>query len=889
MKPTKKELNNIFDKVTREIHNQAADPNVIKQAAERVWTNLAHEAETDNISAPVTDINSCADFQSLIPAYLNQELSPARVILLEDHTRECLNCRKTLKQARTGKPSQLPAQQKQTSDFPYARTLKWAVAAVFVICFGLAIPTLMRYFNRPAQFVHITVQSANGGVYRVAETANQPIAAGAQLEKGEHIRTAKDAGAIVTLTDGSRVEVKERSEFYVTENTEGTTIHLEQGNIIVEAAKQHSRHLYVATADCLVSVTGTIFSVNSGTKGSRVSVIEGEVHVDHDGKQDVLKPGDQVSTHPNLVKVPIKNEIAWSRDAERYVNLLTEISKLNKKLNEQVQQPGLRYSTRLLNLMPEETVLYAALPNLSATLTQSYQILQEQLQQNAALRQWWQQQNSAKDRLGMDELFEKIREFGQYLGEEIVASVKTDNTGKPESFLVLAELRDPAGLRIAIENQIAALAKEQGQNIIIIDDPFSASLPTNQHDQVYIWINGDLLAATPQLKQLQQLATTLSTPNTNGFISTPFYQRIAELYREGAGLIVAADLQQIFTHLLHTGTSPTTIEQLGINDLKHFIFEQKMSTGKTHHRAVLTFNGTRRGITSWLAAPGPMAGLEFVSPDANVAAAFVVKEPVSLVDDLFTILTNNPALARHLKDLETKHGIDIRNDIAAPLGGEFIFAIDGPLLPTPSWKLIFEVYDPVRLQAGFERVVEEVNRELAANGKPGFQWEHVDIGGRTFYTVKSPLPGLEIHYTFVSSYLIAAPSRALLDRAIRYRESGYTLLRAPRFIAALPEDSNANFSALLYHDLASLMTPIAEQLANSANIPEDRRQSLKSLAANTPPTLAYAYAQGDRIIFAANSEGGPLGLSAGTLLGLPNSFGLQNILEKALREQPPQR
>ena len=43
---------------------------------------------------------------------------------------------------------------------------------------------------------------------------------------------------MLKLSDGSRVEMRERSEFYVTENGQGTPLHLERGDVIVEAAKQ---------------------------------------------------------------------------------------------------------------------------------------------------------------------------------------------------------------------------------------------------------------------------------------------------------------------------------------------------------------------------------------------------------------------------------------------------------------------------------------------------------------------------------------------------------------------------------------------------------------------------------------------------------------------------
>ena len=84
---------------------------------------------------------------------------------------------------------------------------------------------------------------------------------------------------MIRLRDGSMVEVRERSDFTIRETRRDVTIRLARGNVIVQAAKRQSGHLYVSTRDYRVAVTGTVFSVLSGMKGSRVSVIEGEVHV----------------------------------------------------------------------------------------------------------------------------------------------------------------------------------------------------------------------------------------------------------------------------------------------------------------------------------------------------------------------------------------------------------------------------------------------------------------------------------------------------------------------------------------------------------------------------------------------------------------------------------
>src|SRR5439155_22787711 len=306
----------------------------------------------------------------------------------------------------------------------------------------IALPLIQRYV--PFGSFEATVQAADGPVYAVADAQMRSINAGEKLGRGETIRTAKDAHAVVRLSDGSTIEMKDRSEFSINQTLRGTTVHLDRGNVIVEAAKQKGR-MFVDTGDSLVSVTGTTFAVNAGTKGSRVSVIEGEVHLDRNGDDKVLRAGEQATTNAAIETIPVKDEIAWSRNAARYAKALQGPNALQKELST-VAKPGARYSTRLLDMMPENTVLYAALPNLGATIAESNRIIEERIQQNPALRDWFEHR---KERKGpaMNEAISVIKEFGEQLGDEIAVGAGMDDQGQPVEPIVLAELKNPAGFR----------------------------------------------------------------------------------------------------------------------------------------------------------------------------------------------------------------------------------------------------------------------------------------------------------------------------------------------------------------------------------------------------------------------------------------------------------
>ena len=881
MKMTDRELNNIVDDVTAEIRNERLDSAIVEGAAQRVWTRMTGEQAAIAAGVrPVEQIRNCDDFQALIPAYLQGYLSSARTTLLEDHTRECVPCRKALKQARHGNQEAVRLQEQRARAVVAGRranVLRWAVAAVLVAGLGLvAWPWIQRSINS-LYTLNAIVEAAQGGVYKVTGDKTQPVKAGEKLARGERIRTAKGSGAVVKLSDGTLIEMRERSEFSVNDTTAGATINLERGQVIVQAAKQRSDHkLFVQTDDSLVSVVGTIFSVNSGAKGARVSVIEGEVHVDNAGKGLVLHAGDQTTTHDSIERVPVREEIAWSRDADRYIRMLDAI---RGQIDQQLAMPGNRYSTRLLDLVPGDTVLYVAIPNIGETLARANVILEENLQKNDELRDWWEkEQKESKKRQGLNQAIELVREFGSHLGDEIViaAAANPKGSGEPEEPVLLAEVKDGAAFRGFLEGQLDKLGSER-KHARIIDDPMN--IASEGKDEFFVWITGNLVAVSPRQDSLKSLAARMRQ-GANPFASTPFYAQIANLYRDGAGLVIAADLDRIVMQSLRKEKDAAAVQQLGVTDLRYFIVEIKEKDGKPYNRAVVSFRENQRGVTSWLAQPGPMGALEFISPDASLVAAFVVKDPTALVDDLFDTLKKADEKGwEDLQRFQAEQGIDLRNDFAAPLGGEYAFALDGPVLPTPSWKAIFQVDDQQHLQQTLELTVGKINAEMAEHGKKGFAWAQAESGGRVFYTLKSLDYGPEVSYTYAYGYFIAAPSRALVENAIKYRESGHTLLGSPKFKATLPEDKQVNFSAMVYQNAGSIIAPVAKIVGGmaDANAPKSVLNKVKQLSGGKAG-LAYVYALNDRMIMSVNSEDGPIGLSPSDLLGLPGTPGLGHII-----------
>lgn len=897
-----------LDRIVSDIREDEASPEVVSGAADRVWARLGGASADESASgassgagASSMTIRGCAGFTALLPAYVAKTLPAARALLVEDHVHDCAACRGALETVRGGRPSAkvvpfgTPAgAARSTERVPrrsFASRVTLAAAAAAVL--GLAgLGAWLQYGRGPADTARVA--SVHGTLYRVADGAAVPIAEGASFHYGEDVRTAKDSGAVIRLADGSLVEMGERAELSLSGRSD-TTINLPRGNIIVQATKRASGHLFVRSGDALVSVTGTIFAVSHGTMGTRVSVIEGEVHVERIGAKDVLHPGQQVTTQASLARVPVEQDIAWSKDIDRYATLLRELKSLRADLATTSLTGELRHSTKLLDAQPEGTMLYAAIPNMSGNLAEANRKIQDHIAQSSVLRQWWEAHHGAEERVELEKILDKIHAFGSHLGDEVTVSLQMGADGEPSGVLLMSEVKDPEAFGVFLAGEVAKVNAEatRGGSLRILPADLAQAGPDGAarsftHDgpsEFVLWIHGDRFVASSSVGLVREAAASLDHPEAGGFASSSFRQRIADSYRDGAGWLFAVDMEKVLERASRDtaagadGTSKSAaLQQTGILDAKQFILEVKETGERTTTRGVLSFGQERRGIASWLAAPAPMGALQFMSPEATMMAAFVVKEPVLLVDDLFEILGAADAspvqgaargdFGGNVAKFESESGLSIRDDIAAPLGGEFAFAVDGPVLPTPSWKVVVEVYDPPRLQHTFETIVAKLAEKARQSGSviPVPALESEVAGGRTFYTVRASGEGTEVHYVFVDGYMVAGPSRALLERAIQNREAGFVLTSSQTFRDLLPQDGHVNFSALVYQNVGPLLKPIAQQMSG-AFTPE-QRAAVASLGSETAPSLAYAYGEQDRIIVATSGTGSLASQLGGGILGV---------------------
>lgn len=874
-----------LDRAIAAVSEDLPGDETVALAGARAWASLQESLAADPQETPMTDgeqrpplyLTSVEDFHALIPAYLSGELSEAQALLVADRVRTDPAFRAAVARARDGETERAEA----PGTAAWRRWLPAAMAAAAILAIGASAWLLGRDILMPERVLaHVDV--VDGALYRVDDAAGVvPVDGGAAIHARERLRTPRDAGAILELDDGSRIELAERSEISLSSRWDGRTIRLERGDVIVQAADQGDGHLYVSTDDALVSVVGTVFSVEHGTKGSRVAVLEGEVHVDSSGETTVLTPGQQVTTSPALDPADLEETIAWSMDREAYAAMLAELRAIGQEIDETVERPDPRTASRLAAVAPEDTSVYVALPNLSTTFSESYALLRQRVAESERLSAWWaENMDDPEAQAEMDEAVALLGRVGAQLGDEIVLTLRVDLYGDATLPLFLAEVSDPAALRTELDAALAELdaddelpelrwvedraAAAQAAEAEAEADPSALYEVRDGEDALLLWTDGSLLAATPDARLLDDF-----DPSALG--ATPaddFRAQIAEAYAQGVDWLVAMNLADVVDQAeeeMELDRDGAAVIRSGLEGARSLLMTAVQRDEGSELAAEIRFEGERAGIAGWLAEPAPMGALDFVSAEAYAATAFVIDRPEEAVSELLGwIESAGPGLAPEAsedpEDPEAELGAEVLSDLSGALGGEMALAIDGPLLPEPSWKAVVEVYDEGAMQAALERTVARLDESLREEGLAGTSLVRETLGERAMWSLALPGTGVTAHWIYADGFLLMAPSPALLQDALRYRDTGANLPSSPDFLEALPAGAEANFSFVTWQDLGGVLET-ASELAESA-LPAEGAPALDELA----PSTIYGWAYPDRIRFAGVSATSPVGFEA--MLGL---------------------
>lgn len=772
----------------------------LKESKDRVRAKL--EAAS-RLSGP------CAEFRPELASYVEGSLSEARRMLVDDHLSRCAGCRKALAELKGEAKVVSIESVRKTSAF--SRYGKWAIAA------GIAAIALFASRERIDKFMapsgpRATVVQVAGSLMRLP---GESIKAGASVNEGDVIRTGQGSRATLQLADGSKVEMNERSELFVTAKWSGQDVNLERGDVIVEAAKQRRGFLRVVTHDSVASVKGTVFAVSAGAAGSLVTVVEGAVQVEQGSSSRLVSPNQRAASTPALENVTPREAVGWSENREKYFTVLTELSKLEKELAA-LPTPALRTQAKLLPLLPANTNVYVAIPNLGGTIQEGMRLIEQRAQTNAVLQEWW----GARDMQDFKKAFSEISAVAPMIGDEIVFALAERGSDRRKFPVVLAEVRP--GQRAALQAKIDAWVNQAGGTRAESTDKLPAfSLTEN------------LFVLTEKTADL----AAIQSGNAGSPSGDAFSAEIQKRYQRGAGWLVGINLEEVVDAGKMRGSHSDAMKNLfDTGNVRHLFLEQRSSGSLNENSAVLTFKQARTGVASWLAEPAASGSAEYVSPQATIAASAVTRNPRQAFDEMLNLMGRlSPKMIESMREFEAQTGVSLSNDVASALGTDFTLAVEAPKIPIPDWMLAIEAYRPDSIVNAFERFAQAYNAKQTSN-EFRVTVKRENANGRDWTTVS--LGPVSFDMTFDRGYLVAGRDRALVTRAIQTRDSGFSLVRSASFRQQLPNGGGLHSSAFVWINTQTTLKDVLNLIENPA---------LKQMLDSREPVLLLINAETERI------------------------------------------
>jgi len=534
----------------------------------------------------------------------------------------------------------------------------------------------------------------------------------------------------------------------------------------------------------------------------------------------------------------------------RYPGMMDAIGHLLGRMRDEIRYPAPRSESRLLQILPDSTVLYLAIPNFGDLAHQAGEILRSEIKDSAALgdalqknKEWGELEPKIEDAL------EKASQLQQFLGDEVV--ITGDRKGSVPALLAVAQIRKP-GLKEYLEKALAEISKQQKPGVRIFDARELASAEVKpRSDELLVLLRDDLVAASSDLGELRKFSAELERKKKPEAASTDFHRRLGQEYAGGVSTLVGADLHTLMKDLpplAQRGIAP--LEQNGFGDLQYFFWNRKSRDREDLGKAELSFASPRHGAAAWLANSRRLTTPGFVSPKSVMSLTLVLNDPSKIFDDIK--LMAGPARQDSfaaLAQFEQILKVSLKDDVLANLSGEVTLELADISSAQPAWRAIFQVKNAEHLQKTFDTL-------LAASGMPVEHAQQAGIAYSTFHLARAGTreapPGEqpsspEISYAFADGHLVVGAGQPAVAEAFRMHRSGESLEKSPAFLALLPEGHGLLGSALLYQDAAAMwnlqLRRIAPKLADS----------MRSFLAMSSPSVMGVYADDTTIREASRS------------------------------------
>ena len=583
----KRDRKMLLEDAARALQADVPDPEATSASALRSARTLGMEMDPAVLDGAV---HSCEGVQRLFQQFRTGVLSPSRKLLVETHLHDCGACLKIFREGHEHAP--LNWEPAEIAAASRRRPLAWGWALAASAALLVTGVFLYKGYWQVPPGVRAEVQTIDGSAYLIDASGDRRIAPGTELREGAELRTSGDSHAVLRLADGSVVEVNQRSTLDVGARGRNMTVSLKRGAVIVQAAHRDSGHLYVRTPDCRVAVTGTVFSVDAGLKGSRVAVLRGSVNVSHAGIHNALLAGDQMTTSDNLAPEPLAEQFAWSPDREKYVGMMAELANVAHRIA-QIPFPQPRYTSDLLARVPADTVFYVSIPNLGEFLEQANGIFQDQLKQSPELQEWWtkgQKRNPGQ----LNEFVDKIHDVSQYLGDEVVF-VGWGKGNRPDFAMVADVTR--SGLADELQQQFS----DGPGKLVVLDEASLATAnaaPDAGHGGYALVRDREVVFAS-SIAALKELNAQLNG-GSSGFADGDFGKQLAAAYGRGAGIILGANLHAILHEQTEQSAKAPRKQQMmassGLQDVEYLIAEHRERMAC--RRIISTCNSRARGSAS---------------------------------------------------------------------------------------------------------------------------------------------------------------------------------------------------------------------------------------------------------------------------------------------------